>query len=145
MEGVSVGAYKGLRRYWRRKRYERLDGGGSRRRGRVEAARMGGRKRGWRIKMTPKIRLFRFTLSLPSPKAMLLRLRDGYIRLMLSISNSRVFAAGGAGALGTGFGGQPIGNCRPFGAAPIKEYDEKVLVEIYKSLVARGQLPAAQL
>ncbi|CAN6468294.1 unnamed protein product [Victoria cruziana] len=144
MEGVSVGVYRGIRRYWRRKRYERLDGGGSRRRGRVEAARMGGRRRGWRIKLTPKIRLFRFALRLPSPKALLLRLRDGYVRMMLSLSNSRVFVAGGAsGALGAGFGGQPVGSCRPFGQGPIKEYDEKVLVEIYRSLVARGQLPAS--
>nr|DAD18057.1 TPA_asm: hypothetical protein HUJ06_019519 [Nelumbo nucifera] len=49
--------------------------------------------------------------------------------MMLGFTNSRVFNAGfsGGGAFGAGFG---------FRRRPLKEYDEKVLIEIYKSLMA---------
>ncbi|XP_059659595.1 uncharacterized protein LOC132306278 [Cornus florida] len=124
MEGL-----RGLRGYWRRRGYERLTGTGRRRKNRVELAAGGSnrrRRRFWRIKITPKLRF--------SPKKFLIGLRDAYVNMMLRLASSRAINGGGmGGALGDGIGG--------FGKGPLKEYDERMIVEIYKSLmVAQGQL-----
>ena len=107
----------------------RLNGSG-RRKNRVELARLGSnrRRRFWRIK--PKLRFFR----IPSPKKFFIWLRDAYVKMMLGFANSRVMSSGYSGVLGDGIGG--------FGQRPPKEYDEKMIIEIYRSLVmAQGLAP----
>ncbi|ERN16826.1 hypothetical protein AMTRI_Chr02g221570 [Amborella trichopoda] len=118
-----------IRSYWGRKSYQRLNRSGSRR-SRVEVARLGSkRRRFWRIKITPKIKF-----KIPNPKKLLIRLRDAYVKAMLSLANSRAFTGGG------NFSGMSYG--QPFARPPVKEYDEKMLVEIYRSLMAQGQIVA---
>ncbi|XP_022991267.1 uncharacterized protein LOC111487968 [Cucurbita maxima] len=131
MEGVSVSVYNGLRSYWRRKSYRKL--AGSVGRGRPETIQLGAaggrrrRRRLWRIKISPKLRLFR---RLPSLKKLLLWLRDSYVKAMLAFANSRVIGSGGDGIWGVA------------GRSTLKEYDEKMITEIYNSLVvAQGRLP----
>ncbi|KAL7172060.1 hypothetical protein ACSBR2_031703 [Camellia fascicularis] len=130
MEGVSVTMYRELKGYWRKRGYERLNGTGRRRKTRVELARAGGGsnrrcRRFWRIKISPKLRF--------SPKKFLIGLRDAYVSFMLRIGDSRVISSGFGGLVDDSMGG--------FGRRPVKEYDEKMIVEIYKSLlVAQGQL-----
>lgn len=131
MEGVSASMYKGLRGYWTRRGYEKLDGLGRRRKSRVELGSTR-RKRVWRIKVAPKLGFLR---RMPSPKKLLVWLRDTYVKLMLGFANSRVFSSAYGGGVicndGTG----------AYGKGPLKEYDEKMIVEIYKSLaLAQGQL-----
>ncbi|GER42773.1 mitochondrial carrier family protein [Striga asiatica] len=131
MEGISTAVYRGIRGYWRRKAYERLSGGRNRK---VRVIRLGSdggdrparRRRFWRIKLLPRLRLrVRF-----SPKKLLLGLRDAYVGMMMKIANSA--------AVGGGYGGYPAAG---FGVRPLKEYDERMIVEIYKSIVvAQGQL-----
>ena len=118
MDGVSVRVYKGLKRYWRRRGYNRLNVTGRRRMNRAELGRSGSnrRRRFWRIKITPRLRF--------SPKKFLLGLRDAYVNFMLRIANSPVISGGY---------GVPVGD--GFGRVPLKEYDEKMIVEIYKSLL----------
>ncbi|KAL0389682.1 UNVERIFIED_CONTAM: hypothetical protein Scaly_0325300 [Sesamum calycinum] len=137
MEGVSATVYKGVRGYWRRKGYERLNGAGRKRKTHVVELAPGGggstrRRRFWRIKLTPRLKLklkLRF-----SPKKFLLGLRDAYVNMMMKIANTRVIAGGFGGAY-TGSG------VAEFGLRPMKEYDERMLVEIYKSIMmAQGQL-----
>lgn len=48
--------------------------------------------------------------------------------MMLGLANSRVFSGGGAAVMCDGMAG--------FGKRPAKEYDEKIILEIYKSMVA---------
>ncbi|KAK1316304.1 hypothetical protein QJS10_CPA05g00306 [Acorus calamus] len=148
MEGVSAGIYRGIKGYWRRRSYERLDGYGRRRR-RVQLAKLGGensrrgggssdRRKGrrfWRIRVRPRFRL-------ASPRRILARLRDGYVKMMMAFANSRVFGGGGGG--GISFYGGGGGDFAGFGRPVLKEYDEKVIVQIYKSLVAQGQLLARE-
>ncbi|XP_068661155.1 uncharacterized protein [Aristolochia californica] len=125
-----------LRGYWRRKSYVRLDGlPGRRRKSRVEISTVDAsrRRRFWRIRIAPRLKLFRIA----SPKRFFLRLRDAYVRMMLSFANSSVFSGG------YGYGNDVPGRVG-FGKGPLKEYDEKVIVEIYKTLVAQGQLMARQ-
>lgn len=59
-------------------------------------------------------------------------MRDAYVNMMLKIANSRIMSSGGL----TGDYG-----VNGFGMRQFKEYDEKMIVEIYKSMViAQGQL-----
>ncbi|XP_030532820.2 uncharacterized protein LOC115729661 [Rhodamnia argentea] len=128
-----------MRASWRRRGYERLAGSGSRREDRayLDPARgRRGRRRSWRVKLTPRVKLLRLAAS---PRRFFLWLRDAYVKMMLGFASS--------GMLGSGFGygcGVSIGDSggAGFGRAPAKEYDQKTLVEIYKSmLVAHGQPP----
>ncbi|RAL42077.1 unnamed protein product [Cuscuta campestris] len=128
MEGVSVSVYNGIKEYLKTKRsgYERITRPGARgRKCRVELG--GGRKEApWRIKLRPKLKL-RINLRF-SPKKLLLRLRDAYVGLMLRVSNTR--------AIG-GFAGNTVSD---FTARSVKEYDERMIIQIYKSLlIAHGQ------
>lgn len=116
----------GLKGYWKRRAYQRLDGGGRRRRRAVLGG--GRRRRFWRIRVVPRLR---FLARVASPKRLLARIRDAYVRMMLSFASSGAIAAGYGGAAVAGFG-------RP----QLKEYDEKMIVEIYKSLVAQGPIIA---
>ncbi|KAJ7977622.1 Binding protein [Quillaja saponaria] len=132
MEGVSAR----VRQFWGRRGYRRLNGSGRRRRSRVELGSTSTRrKRFWKIRIAPKIRF----PKLVSPKKFLVWLRDAYVNMMMGLANSRVMSsASGYGMSGALGGGDGIGG---FGRAPAKEYDEKMIVEIYKSLVmGQGQL-----
>ncbi|XP_016477610.2 uncharacterized protein LOC107799050 [Nicotiana tabacum] len=136
MEGLSASKnlYSGLKGYWRRKRkgYEKLNGAGRRRKIRVEylsTERRSKCKRGrfWKINLRPRLKVKRF-----SPKKLLVNMHDAYVNMMLKIANSRVMSSGGLrGDYGVS----------GFGMRQFKEYDEKMIVEIYKSMVmAQGQL-----
>ncbi|TKY52484.1 hypothetical protein E2542_SST24006 [Spatholobus suberectus] len=140
MEGITVSVCRGLKEYWRRRGYRRLNGSGRRRRNRVElgSTRTGrGRFWRWRIKLAPKIRI----QKIPSPKKVVLWVRDAYVRMMLGLANSRVMTVS---ASASGFGGALSGadsSFAGFGRAPPKEYDEKMIIQIYKSLLmAHGPL-----
>lgn len=127
MEGVSTKVYKGLRNYWRRRGYQRLTTT-SRRCKAPPADGSTNRKRRWRVKITPRLKLSFF-----NPKKLFTGIRDGYVKMMLRIANSRAIGVSG---YGTGFGSE-----RCFVSRPMKEYDEKMLVELYKSiLMSQGQL-----
>jgi hypothetical protein len=126
MEGLSANMYKGFTGYWRRRGYEQLNGPARRRRARVQLG-SNRRRRFWRIKTTPKVRLL---IRSSSPKKLLLWLRDWYVNMMLRLGNSRMFASGAGG-----YGGAMYDAIGPFGRAPTKEYDEKVIVEIYRNAV----------
>lgn len=128
-----------MRVYWRRRRYERLDGSTrSRKKNRVQLGEKGRKRFFGRIKIKPRFRWLR----LVSPKKLLIKLRDGYVKMMLSFANSAAMS-GGYG-YGNGFGiGEGVG-AMGLGRPPLKEYDEKMIVEIYKSLVAQQQLMATK-
>ncbi|XP_077217813.1 uncharacterized protein LOC143869575 [Tasmannia lanceolata] len=123
---------EGLRGYWKRKKYERLIRPGRPRRKRVELARMGGPNRSrrfWRIRVTPRLRYLRLGYA----KKLFVRLRDAYVKMMLGFANS------------TGFSyGSDFGRSIGYGNGSLKEYDEKMIVQIYKSLVAQGKLMGSE-
>ncbi|XP_028771082.1 uncharacterized protein LOC114728360 [Neltuma alba] len=130
MEGISVSMLKGFKDYWSRRGYRRLNGSGRRRR--ICRVQLGSsrRRRFWRIKMAPKIRLSR----IPSPKKMLVWLRDAYVRMMMRVANSRAMSMNVGGAV-MSFGGGAAAS--GFGRGPMKEYDEKMIIQMYKSLMLR--------
>ncbi|KAF2325120.1 hypothetical protein GH714_022881 [Hevea brasiliensis] len=123
MEGVSATMYTKLRAYWRRRGYQRLNKSTRRRMNQIELGSTR-RRRFWRIKIKPKLKIF----QIASPKKLFIWLRDTYVRMMLGFANSRLIGAGGYGY------GFPDG-IAAFEKGPLKEYDEKLIIEIYKSLV----------
>ncbi|XP_057439239.1 uncharacterized protein LOC130731069 [Lotus japonicus] len=122
MEGVSASMRQALKKYWRRRGYKRLiNGFDSRRRNEAELGAGGGRRRRrWRFKVVPKIRIPRIS----SPKKMALWVRDAYVRMMVGLASSKVVSMG-VSVTGDSFGRAP----------PPKEYDDKIMVRMYNSLI----------
>ncbi|KAI3800913.1 hypothetical protein L1987_29013 [Smallanthus sonchifolius] len=118
MEAITNRVYRGVKGYWRRRRYERLAGNENRR-----------KRLFWRIRITSKLKLkLKKKLKLRySPKKLLIGIRDGYVNMMMRMANSPVVA---------GTGGYGEGTAK-FGMRPAKEYDEKLVIEIYKTLAMR--------
>ncbi|PKA48400.1 hypothetical protein AXF42_Ash020963 [Apostasia shenzhenica] len=122
---------EGLKGYWKRITYRSLDGNGAEgaRKGRRSKIQLGGgggsrRRRFWGIKVSPRLRFLRAV----SPKRILKRIRDAYVRMMLGLANSSAL---------TGHCGDPFPG---FKAAPMKEYDERMILQIYKSLMSQGHI-----
>lgn len=145
MEGIPTNVYKGIRGYWKRKGYKKLNKN-SKNHDQPDPVEPGSdlvpnpvgrrRRRFFRVKINRRMRIWRRVFGVP--KKWLTRLRDGYVKMMLNLANSGL-AVGGASS---GFGGA-VDYGYGFGTyrGQLKEYDEKVLVEIYKSLmIAQGQL-----
>ncbi|CAI9104896.1 OLC1v1003686C1 [Oldenlandia corymbosa var. corymbosa] len=148
MEGITVNAYKSVKGYWKRKGYKKLDGKRFGRR-KMPVIELGGggpnpgagnppkqRRRFWRMKKL-KLRL-RF-----SPKKLLIGLRDAYVNFMNRLAGSRYINSSG---IATGYYVGGGGGGPGFGVRPLKEYDERMIIQIYKSLlVAQSQFvnPAA--
>ncbi|KAL5220101.1 hypothetical protein ABZP36_024814 [Zizania latifolia] len=134
--------YKGgIKAYWKRRGYCRLDAAAAQRRAPLPTAELGGRtgggggggatarwRRGWRVRRGLGRRLLRAL----SPRGWLVRLRDAYVSAMLRLASSPAVGYG-AGAPYCAAGPEAFALPRQ-----LKEYDEKVLVEIYRSILARG-------
>ncbi|XP_076950357.1 uncharacterized protein LOC143623307 [Bidens hawaiensis] len=121
MDGITTRVYRGVKGYWRRRRYKRLGANGSG---------LNRQRRFWRIRITSKLKLKvkrKLKLRYCSPKKLLISLRDGYVSMMMRMANSPVVAV--TGGYGDGFA--------KFGMRPVKEYDEKLIIEIYKTLAKR--------
>lgn len=131
MESVSARVSSKVRWYWKRRGYERINGSGRRRQTQVELGGTAPRRRFWRIKIKPKLKF----LKKASPKKFLVWLRDAYVKMMLRMADYS--------AVGTGYGGLFGADAiSPFGRGQLKEYDEKMIIEIYKSLAAeQGLVP----
>ncbi|CAO2203346.1 unnamed protein product [Urochloa humidicola] len=151
--------YKGgIKAYWKRRGYYRVDAAAAQRRPPLPTAELGGggvaqpqppppedgssarrcrRRRGWRVR---RGQLGRRLLHALSPRRWLVRLRDAYVSAMLRLASSPAVGYG-AGAPYCAPATHGASFARP---AQLKEYDEKVLVEIYRSILARGgPLPLA--
>ncbi|KAH7666665.1 hypothetical protein IHE45_12G011000 [Dioscorea alata] len=145
----------GLKTYWKRRAYNRLEAPAGRRwwRRRVDRTEMGEeRRRGIRI----RIRVWR-RLRKVTPRRILAWIRDGYARTMLGLDRSAMIGGYRAGfgtatampmriltsirdgyvrmMLGLERSATVGGNGGGFGTSTTeKEYDERVLVAIYRAL-----------
>ncbi|EOY04092.1 hypothetical protein QUC31_017416 [Theobroma cacao] len=123
-----------LKRYWRRRQYQRLNGEVVKSRKNVKVTRIGaGSRRFWRVKAIPKLRW-----KIASPVKLLTKLKNAYVNMMISL-------AGNVGSLNTEntFGGKRIPKARQ---VPVvyssNEFDQRLVYEIYKALVATRELSA---
>ena len=133
----------GIKAFRKLRGYDRLDAAAAQRRPPLATAELGAvsasaltatssssgrrRRRGWRVRRSG---LGRRVLRALSPRRWLARLRDAYVSAMLSLASSHAIGYGSAPYCA---GGEPFARPRP-----AKEYDEKVLVEMYRSILARG-------
>jgi hypothetical protein len=139
--------YKGgIKAYWKRRGYDRLDAAAAQRRPRLPTAELGGgsgadeprpeparRRRGWRVRRRAGV-VGRRLLRALSPRRLLARLRDAYVNAMLRLASSAAVAGyGSAGPYCTA--ADPFTRPRPL----TRDYDEKALVEIYRAILARGE------
>ncbi|XP_044414263.1 uncharacterized protein [Triticum aestivum] len=139
MAGASASSTRkgGIKAYWKHRGYDRLDAAAAQRRPALATAELGagggaatataGRRRGWRVRRRG---LGRRLLRALSPRRLLSRLRDAYVSAMLRLASSAAVGYGSAP-----FCAAPEPFARP---RPLKEYEEKVLVEMYRSILARG-------
>ncbi|KAJ1283531.1 hypothetical protein BS78_03G135400 [Paspalum vaginatum] len=149
--------YKGgIKAYWKRRGYYRIDAAAAQRRPPLPTAELGGggvahpapedgsgsgrrRRRGWRVRRGAQ--LGRRLLRALSPRRWLVRLRDAYVSAMLRLASSPAVGCGAGAPYCAATATHGVAFARP---AQLKEYDEKVLVEIYRSILARGgPLPVA--
>ncbi|XP_010252982.1 PREDICTED: uncharacterized protein LOC104594383 [Nelumbo nucifera] len=133
MEIFSVPFYGSLKRYMRRRRYQRLDGTVTGRKN-MKIVRFGGNaRRVWKIRAIPKLRL-----KICSPAKILVRLREAYMDMMLKL-------AGNVGYLNNNsiFGSKRIPKAREVKTVSSnEEFEMRLVLEIYKSLLASRQLAA---
>ncbi|KDP33018.1 hypothetical protein JCGZ_13049 [Jatropha curcas] len=126
MDIISLPFTGTWRRYWRRKRYQRLDGG-IRGRKNMKVVRIGDRgspKRGWKIRTAAKLRILKVVTS---PLKLIGKLRSAYVNMMLNwAGNDNVF------------GNKRIPKARqvPIAAYSNEEFETRLVYEIYKALKA---------
>ncbi|PWA65948.1 hypothetical protein CTI12_AA243600 [Artemisia annua] len=120
MEGLSTKVYNGVKCYWKTRGYQRLGTSTS------VPDRHGAEESGTRRRRR-KRKLFRLRISRRlklNPRKWYIGARDAYVRIMMKLANTSVVRSRTmAGYNGDGFG-------RP----SQKEYDEKMIYEIYKTL-----------
>ena len=132
----------GIKAYWKRRGYDRLDAAAAQRRPRIPTAELGGgearpepgrRRRGWRVRRRAGAAGRRLLRAL-SPRRLLARLRSAYVNAMYRLASSAAVAGyGAAGPYCTT--ADPFARPRPL----TRDYDEKALVEIYRAILARGE------
>ena len=128
-EGEMEGAIEGgLQGYWRREKAHQPQPEAKsnllRRRKQALLARLGGRRRSWRIKVGRKIRF----LPQASSRGILRRIKSACMRMMLGLTGAAAAVGmcsrgGGATELETEGGG---------------DYDERKMIEIYRSVAAQA-------
>ncbi|KAM0050615.1 hypothetical protein Hdeb2414_s0007g00225991 [Helianthus debilis subsp. tardiflorus] len=118
----------GLKRYWRRRSYRRL--------GTTTDESRSKRKWSWKIRMPRRLKIkLRFKFN---PKKFIANVHEAYVRMMMKIASSPVVRSGS-------IGGYDAGGFSQFGMRPMKEYDEKVIIQMYNALVVRqAQLKALE-
>ncbi|XP_050132789.1 uncharacterized protein LOC126608825 [Malus sylvestris] len=134
MEIVSTTYYDNLKRYWRRRRYQRLNGEIKKK---MRVAKLGGGgakgspRRSWKLKT--KLRLLKFV----SPIKLLAKLHNGYVDMMIRMAGK----AGGVGRIAAKKIAKPqdqisVASCGD------ELVDSRLVWEIYKRLAASRQLAA---
>ncbi|XP_019173009.1 PREDICTED: uncharacterized protein LOC109168440 [Ipomoea nil] len=117
-----------IKRALRRRKYSRVEGT----RKSVKVVRFGS-KRSWRIKAVPRLRW-----KMLSPVKLWTRIKNAYVKMMLSFAGNVGYLSGGAG---NGIEQKRIGRGR--GAKmgyTTTEFENRLMYEIYKSLVPSMEL-----
>ncbi|XP_071713978.1 uncharacterized protein [Rutidosis leptorrhynchoides] len=127
MEGLTTKVYNGVKCYLRTRGYDRLGTTGANFSEYEEAS--GGTRRRRRKRSLLRIRINpRLKINLGgSPRKLFIGLRDAYVKIMMKLANTSVVR----GRTMTGFSGDG------FGKTMVREYDEKMIIEIYEALAIK--------
>ncbi|RLN27654.1 uncharacterized protein C2845_PM05G28470 [Panicum miliaceum] len=135
-EAFPIRFTQGVRAYWRRRKYHRLEaadggkaGGGATRQ--LGAARRGG----WGAMRRLRVRV---RVALAAPRRALARARDAYVGAMLALARraSALALPGGA----DGLWGKRVPRRKQLPAPRATEFEQRLILEIYKSIVASKEL-----
>ncbi|WCJ25314.1 hypothetical protein M5689_007207 [Euphorbia peplus] len=132
MELLSSPITRTWRRYWRRKRYQRIDRGVRSGRRNMKVIRIGDHgspaRRVWKVKAA-RLRILKIASS---PLKLLSKIRNAYMNMMLNL-------AGNVGYLNNDnfFGNKRIPKARETSARITnQEFEDRLVLEIYKALKA---------
>ncbi|GMI77019.1 hypothetical protein like AT2G47485 [Hibiscus trionum] len=123
-----------LKRFWRRRQYQKLKGGEAiTKRKNIKVTRIGGvSQRFWKIKAVPKVRW----RIIASPTKFLTKLKNGYMNMMLRLGGIVWYLSAE-----NEFGGKRIPKARKVGLGySNSEFDQRLLYEIYKNLIPALEL-----
>ncbi|KAJ6718824.1 hypothetical protein OIU79_006649 [Salix purpurea] len=127
MEMISSTCCENVKRCWRRRRYQRLNGANKRK---LTIARLGSGRR-WKLRAVPKLHM-----KIASPIKLLAKFHDAYIGMMIRVAanmaslNSKGFFRGKRVARDQHISTVSSGD----------EVDSRLLLEIYKRLAASRDL-----
>lgn len=134
MELLPKKSYGNLKRFWRRRSYQRIDDE-TRIRRNVKVTRFGGgerKKHSWKIKALPKLRFLMRPIG-SAPLKLLTKVKNAYMEMMLNL-------AGNVGSLtaNNAFGTKRIPKERKVDTIAYSGYEveERLVLEIYKALAA---------
>ncbi|XP_030508968.2 uncharacterized protein LOC115723623 [Cannabis sativa] len=131
MELLPKPLYRNINRFWRRRKYRRLDDA-ARGRKKLAVARFGSEpvQRKWKLRAPKRLRILR--LIGRSPLKLWSKIKSGYVNMMVSL-------AGNVGSLNTNnvFGAKRIPKSKPARNTIVYSGDEverRLVIEIYKAL-----------
>ncbi|KAI3410705.1 uncharacterized protein J3R85_018560 [Psidium guajava] len=141
MEMVRPSAYyEALKRYWRRRRYQKLSGSPAKR-SKLKVMRLGGSggsRRQWKVRTAPKLR-WKISVASLSPVKLLAKFHNGYMDMMIGVACSVVKSTSSAGILR---GKRVAKESQKISMVSTgEEVDGRFVVEVYKKLAASRQLP----
>ncbi|KAA8529103.1 hypothetical protein F0562_034098 [Nyssa sinensis] len=124
---ILPGAYfENIKRYWRRRKYQRLDDSN---RKKMKITRLGNRNRKvCKIRLVPKLRF-----KIVSPIKLLAKFHDGYINMMIGLVGNKKASLLGEKRV-------PKGGPVPIVSASDEIVDCRMVMEIYKRLVSTREL-----
>ncbi|OEL14295.1 hypothetical protein BAE44_0024685 [Dichanthelium oligosanthes] len=139
-EAFPIRFTRGVRAYWGRRKYHRLEAGDGKARGATQqlgAARRGG----WGAMRRLRVRV---RVVLAAPRRALARARDAYVGGMLALAKRASALALPGGAEGLWAKRIPRRKQQkltaPNAAARATEFEQRLILEIYKSIVASKEL-----
>ncbi|KAF0926982.1 hypothetical protein E2562_029210 [Oryza meyeriana var. granulata] len=142
VEAFPIRFTRGIRSYWGRRKYQRLEaangGGKTRATQQLGGARRGG---GWGLRLRRLLRVRVRVAKALSPVRLLARIRDAYVGGMLAVSRK---------ASAMALPNAPEGlwprrvprrkQLRAPGPGQLTDFEQRLVVEIYKSIVASKEL-----
>ncbi|KAE8800981.1 hypothetical protein D1007_23485 [Hordeum vulgare] len=144
VEAFPIGFTRGVRAHWRRRNYQRLEAGGKSAARGSNTQRLGGARRvGWRVRLRGLlVRRARAVRALvAAPGRLLARARDAYVGGMLAVARkASATALPGGGPEGIWARRVPRRKQLPPATARASEFEQRLVMEIYKSIVASKEL-----
>ncbi|KAB1205614.1 hypothetical protein CJ030_MR7G017786 [Morella rubra] len=134
MEIVPSAYYQSLKRYWRRRRYKRLNGANSNKR-KLKIARLGAgtARRLWRMRATPKIS----RNIILSPIKLLAKFHDAYVDVMIRLATGNGGRSNDVGL----FGEKRVAKGPQISTVSSgEEVDGRLVLEIYKRIVSTREI-----
>lgn len=142
MESFPIQFCKGIRSYWRRRKYQKLKSGGNKT---SRVTRLGGgagrgSSRRFRLRNLRSVFRIRIRIRALNPIRILARIRDAYVDSMLGVASK-----GAPGLTSSGGPETMLGRRIPM-ARPVRpelgDFEKRLILEIYKSVTASAEFAA---